>query len=92
MFIKNKAGKYVYRIELKNNAEIVEFVSEMSKVKGDVKLVGFDGGIKCFVHGKSLLGVMYASVLDGLTCISDENIAGLIAKFIVEAGDNEVDE
>lgn len=84
MFIKNKDGKYVYKIALNNNDEILKFVNITRSIEDDIILTGRDKNVECQVSAKSLLGTIYAAVLDNLYCISNINISGEIAKFIVE--------
>ena len=83
MFTKEN-GKFKYRIALPNNDAIVKFVSIAKGLQGEVTLTGSDNGIMCSVNGKSLLGSMYASVLDDLHCTTDTNVLGAIAQFIIE--------
>lgn len=88
LVFNRKDGNYVYNIELKNNDEILDFVQAVRWIDANIVLVGVDGDAKCTVSAKSLLGAMYASVLSDLRCVSDVNIIGEIAHFIVEDEDS----
>lgn len=79
-----KDGKFVYKIALNNNDEILKFVNIARTIDDDIVLVGKDKGVECHVSAKSLLGVIYAGVLDDLHCVSTVNISGEIARFIIE--------
>lgn len=92
MFIKTEDGKYVYSISLPDNDEIVKFVSIIKGIDSEIYLTGFDNDKEYCVNAHSILGVLYASVLDDLKCVSTINIMGEIARFIVEDNDKEQDE
>lgn len=89
VFIRTPDGKYSYNISLSNNDEIVRFVSIVKELEGEIYLTGFEQGHLYTVSARSILGVLYASVLDNLKCISSINIMGDIARFITECENGE---
>ncbi len=69
---------YHYKIELVTMNDILNFVNDVSKITGEVKLS--DGKSFC-INGKSLLGAIATVEWDSLYCVSEHEIYAVISKY-----------
>ena len=78
----NRQFAHRYQVQLDTMQDCHEFVGAVTKCPGKVYLV--DANNEFRVDSKSQLGVMMATAeWSELYAVSDEEIAGLIGKFIV---------
>lgn len=78
----NRQFAHRYQVRLDTMQDCTEFVAAVTLCKGKVYLM--DANNEFRVDSKSQLGVMMATAeWSELYVVSDEEIAGLIAKFII---------
>ena len=71
-----------YRIKLDTMRDCTDFVAAVSRCKGKVYIMDGEGEYR--IDSKSQLGVMMAQAeWDELYVVSNDEIAGLISKYII---------
>ncbi len=78
----NRQFAHCYQIRLDTMQDCTDFVAAVTKCQGKVYLM--DASNEFRIDSKSQLGVMMATAeWSELYAVSDEEIAGLISKFII---------